>query len=293
MNPNQKKAYIYAISAVLLWSTVAVSFKIALQYVNFLQLLFFASFVALITYLIIGFFSGKLKVLFKVSRKDLFYSSFVGFLNPFLYYVVLFKAYSLLPAQIAQPLNYLWPAMLVLLSAPLLGQKLKLKSLLSVFLGFLGVYIIATQGNMFNFKIENPLGVILAAGSSVIWALSWIFNQKDKRISEKKLFWAFFFGLIYISISLFFFSEFKLPELNGILAVTYVGLFEMGITFFLWLKALQLTDRNDNISNLVFFSPFFALIFIHFILGENIYYTTFIGLIFIISGIFIQQIKRK
>jgi len=290
---NQKKAYIFAISAVLLWSTVAVSFKIALRYVDFLQMLFFSSLVALFCYVVISFISGKLSELFKLTRKELLYSSFVGFLNPFLYYVVLFKAYSLLPAQIAQPLNYLWPAMLVLLSAPLLGQKLKLKSLLSVFVGFLGVYIIATQGNIFGFEIEKPVGVILAAGSSVIWALSWIFNQKDKRAGEKKLFWAFFFGLIYISISLFFFSDFKLPGIEGILAITYVGLFEMGITFFLWLKALQITDRNDRISNLVFFSPFLALIFIHIFLGENIYYTTFIGLAFIIFGIFIQQIKRK
>ncbi len=290
---KQKKAYIYAISAVLLWSTVAVSFKIALEYVDFLQLLFFSSFVALITYVVISIISGKFKELVKVSLKELLYSSFVGFLNPFLYYVVLFKAYSLLPAQIAQPLNYLWPAMLVLLSAPLLGQKLKLKSLLSVFMGFVGVYIIATQGNVFGFEIDKPIGVILAAGSSIIWALSWIFNQKDKRTGEKKLFWAFFFGLIYISISLFFFSEFKLPELKGILAVTYVGLFEMGITFFLWLKALQITDRNDRISNLVFISPFLALIFISIFLGEEIYYTTFIGLMFIVFGIFIQQVKRK
>lgn len=283
----------YALSAVFLWSTVAVSFKIALRYVDFLQLLFFSSSVALFCYVVISFISGKSRELFKVSRKELLYSSFVGFLNPFLYYIVLFKAYSLLPAQIAQPLNYLWPAMLVLLSAPLLGQKLKLKSLLSVFIGFLGVYIIATQGNMFGFEIEKPFGVILAAGSSVIWALSWIFNQKDKRTGEKKLFWAFFFGLIYISIGLFFFSDFHMPEIEGILAVTYVGLFEMGITFFLWLKALQITDRNDRISNLVFLSPFLALFFIHIFLGENIYYTTFIGLAFIIFGIFIQQIKRK
>ena len=290
---NQKKAYIFAISAVLLWSTVAVSFKIALRYVDFLQLLFFSSAVALISYIVISLMSGNLNRLFKVSRKELLYSSFVGFLNPFLYYVVLFKAYSLLPAQIAQPLNYLWPAMLVLLSAPLLGQKLKLKSLFTVFLGFLGVYIIATQGNIFGFEIEKPFGVILAAGSSVIWALSWIFNQKDKRTGEKKLFWSFFFGLIYISVSLFFFSDFKLPGLKGILAVTYVGLFEMGITFFLWMKALQITDRNDRISNLVFLSPFLALIWIYIFLGENIYHTTYIGLIFIILGIFIQQIKRK
>lgn len=290
---NQKKAYFYALSAVLLWSTVAVSFKIALEYVNFLQLLFFSSFIALLTYVIISIISGKIKELIKVSRKDILYSSFVGFLNPFLYYILLFKAYSLLPAQIAQPLNYLWPAMLVLLSAPLLGQSLKLKSIASVFLGFIGVYIIATQGNIFGFEIKKPIGVILAAGSSVIWALSWIFNQKDKRTEGKKLFWAFFFGLIYISICLFFFSEFKLPELKGILAVTYVGLFEMGITFFLWLKALQITHRNDKISNLVFISPFLALIWIHFLLNEEIFYTTFIGLIFIILGIFIQQTKDK
>ena len=290
---NQKKAYIFAISAILLWSTVGVSFKIALRYVDFLQLLFFSSAVALISHIVISLISKNLKQLFEVSRKDLLYSSFVGFLNPFLYYVVLFKAYSLLPAQIAQPLNYLWPAMLVLLSAPLLGQKLQLKSLFTVFLGFLGVYIIATQGNILDFEIEKPFGVILAAGSSVIWALSWIFNQKDKRKGEIKLFWAFFFGLIYISISLFFFSDFKLPGLKGILAVTYVGLFEMGITFFLWMKALQITDRNDRISNLVFLSPFLALIWINLFLGENIYHTSYIGLIFIILGISIQQIKRK
>lgn len=290
---KQKKAYIYAISAVLLWSTVAVSFKISLEYVNFLQLLFFASFIALLTYVVISIVSGKFKELFKISGKDLLYSSFVGFLNPFLYYIVLLKAYSLLPAQIAQPLNYLWPAMLVLLSVPLLGQKLKIKSLLSVFLGFVGVYVIATQSNIFGFEIEKPVGVILAAGSSVVWALPWIFNQKDKRTGEKKLFWVFFFGLIYISISLFFFSEFKLSELKGILAVTYVGLFEMGITFFLWLKAFQITERNDKVSKLVFFSPFLALIFISIFLGEKIYYTTFVGLIFIVLGIVIQQIKRK
>ena len=41
----------------------------------------------------------------------------------------------------------------------------------------------------------------------------------------------------------------------------------------------------------VFFSPFLGLIFIHFILGEDIYYTTFIGLIFIVVGIFIQKIR--
>ena len=293
MKPNQKKSYIFAISAVLLWSTVAVSFKIALRYVDFLQLLLFASFTALIVYLIIALIDKTFKQLFKITKKDILTSALIGFLNPFLYYAVLFKAYSLLPAQIAQPLNYLWPVVLVLLSAPLLGEKLKLISVVSLLVGFVGVYVISTQGDLFGFKVNEPLGVLLAAGSSVIWALSWILNQKDKRNEQTKLFWNFLFGFFYIFISVVLFSELKLPEIKGIAAVIYVGFFEMGITFFLWMKALHLTERNDNISNLIFLSPFSALIFIHFILKEEIYYTTLIGLVLIVAGIFIQRIRFK
>jgi len=290
---NQKKAIIYALSAVFMWSTVATVFKIALQYVNFLQLLFYATAVSIFAFFIISIFQKSTSNFFKVSRKSLFLSAINGFLNPFLYYVILLKAYSMLPAQIAQPLNYLWPAMLVLLSVPLLGEKLKLKSIISITLGFLGVYIISTRGDIFGFEIEKPFGIFLAAGSSIIWALSWILNQKNKNKEVVKLFWNFVFGLIYILITVLIFSEIKIPPLNGIISVIYIGLFEMGITFFLWMRALQLTTSNDKISNLIFLSPFFALIFISLILKETIFYTTIIGLIFIVAGIFAQQIKKK
>ena len=36
------------------------------------------------------------------------------------------------------------------------------------------------------------------------------------------------------------------------MAVTYVGLFEMGITFVLWLSALKSTNNTARISNLIF-----------------------------------------
>ena len=292
MNSN-KKAYIYALSAILLWSTVAVSFKISLRYVDFLQLLFYASCISLIIHFTLSVLSKKVHALFSITKKELFYSAFVGFLNPYLYYVVLLKAYSLLPAQLAQPLNYLWPVMLVLLSAPLLGQKLRIQSIFAVVLGFIGVYVISTKGAIFNFKIEQPLGVILASGSSIIWALSWILNQKDKRSEDIKLFWSFVFGLFYTFVTLVLFSGFTIPETEGILAIVYVGFFETGITFFLWLRALQLTDRNDRISNLVFLSPVMALVFIRLVLHESIYYTTIIGLFLIIISIFVNRKGMK
>jgi len=53
------------------------------------------------------------------------HSALLGLINPFIYYLILLKAYQLLPAQVAQPLNMIWPIILVFLSIPLLGQKIK------------------------------------------------------------------------------------------------------------------------------------------------------------------------
>jgi drug/metabolite transporter (DMT)-like permease len=83
------------------------------------------------------------------------------------------------------------------------------------------------------------------------------------------------------------------PEasLRGISASLYVGIFEMGITFFFWLKALRLAETSDKVSNLVYLAPFVSMVLLHFIVGEPVYYTTPVGLILIISGIYVQNRK--
>jgi drug/metabolite transporter (DMT)-like permease len=288
-----QKSFSFALSAIMLWSTVAVAFKIALQYMDFIHLLFFSSLTSFIFFLILLILKKELKLLTKYSKKQYLRSLALGFLNPFAYYMVLLKAYSILPAQLAQPLNYTWPIMLILLSAPLLGQKLNYRSFFAIFISFWGVYIISSRDKFFSFDISQPFGIFLATGSSIIWALFWIYNVKDKRAEIHKLTLSFFFSLFFISIALFFFSSFQLPATKGLMAAIYTGLFEMGLTYVLWLKALQLADRSDRISNLVFISPFFALVWIHLVLGEQIYNTSIIGLVFIILGIFVHQLLTK
>jgi drug/metabolite transporter (DMT)-like permease len=78
---------------------------------------------------------------------------------------------------------------------------------------------------------------------------------------------------------------------KGIAASIYIGIFEMGITFWFWLKALQMASSTDKVSNLVYLAPFLSLVFVHFILNEPVYYTTPAGLMLIISGILIQNRK--
>jgi drug/metabolite transporter (DMT)-like permease len=75
----------------------------------------------------------------------------------------------------------------------------------------------------------------------------------------------------------------------GLLGATYVGIFEMGITFVIWLKALKFSKTTARVSNLIYLSPFLSLVFIYLSVGEQILFSTVIGLILIVVGIFVQQ----
>jgi len=288
---NASKAYIYALCSVVLWSTVATAFKLGLKQLSPLYLIMTASAVSLIAFFVIIAFQGKIRELFTVSWSGLGHSALLGALNPFGYYLILFQAYSLLPAQVAQPLNMIWPITLALLSAPLLKQKITSRNIIAILISFIGVIFISSQGSLSGIKNTNLTGAFLAVGSSIIWALFWILSVLDKREEVFKLFWNFAFGLVYQLIAAMLFTDFHLPELKSLPAAIYIGLFELGITYILWMKAMQLSENNAKTGNLIFLSPFLSLVFIHFILGEEIFLTTFIGLAFIISGIWVQQKK--
>lgn len=288
---QQNKAYLLALVAVLLWSTVATAFKLALNSISFLQLLFYSSLTASILLFVLLISNGGLSQLGKQSRGEWIKSMIAGFLNPFVYYLVLFKAYELLPAQEALSLNYSWAVMVVIFSIIFLKQKISFISLFGIILSFIGLIIIATNGDLTSFNFEQPYGKFLALSSSIIWAAFWIINLKDKRNVLVKLCLSFFFGLIFISI--FIYIE-NVPILNvdlsGLSAAVYVGIFEMGITFILWLKALKLSEDTAKVSSLIYLSPFISLNFINIILGEKILLSTIIGISMIIAGILIPKI---
>ncbi|MEZ5084391.1 MAG: DMT family transporter [Bacteroidales bacterium] len=290
---DQKKAYLFAILAILFWSTIATAFKLTLEHIFFLPALFYASAVSTFIYLIILLSQNKFGQLTRLNKSAVLQGSFRGFLNPFLYYLVLLKAYSLLKAQEAGTLNYIWPITLVLLSIPLLKQKISWVSILAVFISFFGIVVISSEGRVMDLSFREPFGVILAVGSSVFWALYWILNVKDKTDEVIKMFLNFSFGTIYIFIAILLFSDFSPVSVKGLLGSLYIGIFEMGITYFLWLMAMKNSENTAKIGNLVYLSPFISLIIIHFVLNEKILLSTFIGLVFIVSGIIIQYIEGK
>jgi len=289
---NTGRSYSFGILAILFWATIPTAFKICLARLGILPMLTIASVVSATALFVIIVAGKKLYLLKKNTFPDILNSALLGLVNPFVYYLILLKAYQLLPAQVAQPLNMIWPIILVFLSVPVLKQRIEKKSFVALFISFLGVYIISSQGNIFHPGQTNMAGVLLATGSSVFWAFYFILNVKDKREESVKLFLNFIFASVYLILTLMITRSWpEHIETSAIVSAIYIGLFEMGITFFLWLKALQLAPTTDKISNLVYLAPFFSLILVHFILHEPVFYTTPAGLLLIITGILIQNRK--
>lgn len=291
---QSKQSYIYAGLAILFWSTVPTAFKISLAEIDILPMLTIASVTSALVLFFIVLVNKKIYLLRLTSRKELFNSAILGLINPFLYYLILLRAYQLLPAQVAQPLNMIWPIILVFLSVPVLGQKIEKKSFIALFVSFIGVYIISSQGKLFENGHADIKGVLLATGSSLFWAFYFILNVKDKRDEGVKLLLNFLFGSIYLILAIVITGTWHIESgIKGIAASVYIGMFEMGITFFFWLKALQMAPTTAKVSNLVYLAPFISLFLVHFILHEPVYYTTPVGLIIIIAGIFIQTNRSK
>jgi drug/metabolite transporter (DMT)-like permease len=285
---DQRKAYLFGILTVLLWSTVASAFKISLRYMEPVQLLLYACLSSITVLVLVLMARGSLSQVFACSAGQYLLSLRQGFLNPFLYYLILFKAYDLLPAQVAQPLNYTWALMLALLSIPLLKQKIHPREIVAGVICYLGVVTIASRGQMVSLNAFDPVGIFLALASTIVWSLSWISGTRDDRDPAASLLLAFLFGLPFILVTCLLTSSLAVEDARGLLGAAYVGVFEMGITFVFWLKALKLSENTARVGNLIFVSPFISLVLIHFLVGEEILASTFAGLILIVAGLMVQ-----
>ena len=285
---NQKQAMVLGISAVLLWSTVATAFKLALQHLTPLQLLSIASVTSVVVLFVAVIRRHSWCEVMVFWKKYPLRFAVLGALNPFLYYVILFQAYDLLPAQQAQSLNYTWALVLSLLAVPILGQSLQRSDIIALVIGYLGVLVISTRGDVLGMEFVSGFGVALALFSTVLWALYWLINTKNETPSEISLLLCFLNGTPLVLLATLLVDG--MPNgMAGVVSAVYVGVFEMGVTFILWMNAMKLAMYASRVSNQIFLSPFLSLILIHSILGEEIANATYLGLVMIVLAVVYQQ----
>ena len=287
---NNTSAVVYACIAVLCWSTVATAFKIALTHLTHFEMLLIASCTSLGIFTLLLTVQQKWKRKTELSARQWGYFALLGLLNPVAYYLVLFKAYDLLPAQVAQPVNYAWPIVLLVLLAVFARQPIPSKKYIGMVISLGGVTLISF-GTGQSGEMDIPVsGLLLAVSSALLWALYWMVNNRSKEETDGSvaLFMSFLFGTGYLLAGAAV-TGVDLATWPGILSGMYVGAFEMGIPFIFFSLAMRKTSNPALINQLCYLSPFLSLFFIAVVLGERIVPTTYIGLALIVGGILFNQ----
>lgn len=288
-----RTSLLLALAVVLMWSTVATAFKLTLALISPLQMLWIAVATSFVILLIATILQQKLRLAYQYLRRSGGYFLLLALLNPTLYYLILFAAYDRLPAQQAQALNYTWAVVLSIMAVPFLGQTFTLKKFISIILAYSGVIVIATQGNLLSLDFKNPLGVILGIGSSLFFASYWILNTRNPRDAVVSLLLCFGLSLPMLSVLMLIQGEVTALPWQAVAGGIYIGTFEMGFAFLLWMQAMRMTDNTAQLSNLVYLSPPLSLILLSTLADEPVMFSTIIGLVLIISGVLIQQLKGK
>jgi drug/metabolite transporter (DMT)-like permease len=285
---QQRRAVGFALASVACWSTVATAFKLALRGMDVHQLLLVAHLTAALALLAITVLRGRLGALWLLLRERGLTCLLLGLLNPVAYYLVLFAAYDRLPAQVAQPLNYTWAIALALLSVPLLGQRIAGRDWIAAAVAYAGVVVITAQGGIGGEDLD-PFGILLALGSTLLWALYWIANTRVPGDAQLRLTLNFLLSLPVTVLIAAQFSAAPQPAAAALAAAVWVGLLEMAIPFVTWQLALNLSSNTARVGNLIFLSPFLSLQLIHFVLDEPVRPATYLGLVLILAGLLLQR----
>jgi len=290
---DKNKAIIYAAVAVLSWSTVATMFKMTLKHFTYFEMLLVSSFSALVVFMIAITIQKKWGALKELTYKQWGWGAAVGLLNPVIYYLVLFRSYALLPAQVAQPINYSWPIVLLVLLAIFARKPIPKAKYIGMFLSLGGVALISLGTGGISGESLPISGLLLAFLSAFLWATYWIVNNQNKKVDATvALFLTFLFGSIYLSVVALFVGV-NLSSTTGLLSAMYVGAFEMGIPFIFFGLAIRKTDNPALVNQMCYLSPFISLFLIHTFLGEQIYATTYGGLFLIVFGIVFNEYLAK
>lgn len=290
---DSNKALLFVSIAVLSWSTVATAFKIALRHYSYFELIFVSALTAVAIFALVITFQKKWNLLKTITRKELASFAFIGLLNPAIYYIILFKSYDLLPAQIAQPINYFWPILLVILMAIFTKQRIAGYKFIGMVISFAGVVLISLGTETFAGVKLSKLGIFLAFMSAFFWATFWIINKRNQHVdSIVALFLSFFSGSIYLLV-ISIFIPLSLDSTQGLLSSIYVGLFEMAVPFIFFGLALRKTNNPALVNQLCYLSPFISLFIINQVLKETIFPTTYIGLFLIVAGILLNEMLSK
>ena len=287
-----KKNYIFAITTVFMWSTLAAVVKLLLADIPNLQALAISSYISSGFLLVVNLFTGKIKVMKSLKLKDIGIISGLGFIGLFVYSALYYYGLSQLTSQEACIVNYLWPIMLVIFSCIILKEKLTAMKAVAMVCSFVGI-VVLSMGSGENTGGNVTLGIVSCIIAAACYGLFSVINKKfnyDQSISMM-IFWLV--AAVCSTILGLVTEEWVSLDGKQWLGMLWLGIVVDAIAYLLWALALNGTGNTAKIANIAYLTPFLSLVVSALLLKEEITLRALIALVFIIGGILLQSLYNQ
>jgi DME family drug/metabolite transporter len=271
--------------AVLLWSTGGLAIKYTTLdafSVNLGRSLFAAVTVAVFTY------RKGLKLDLFTLLTSLLYA---GTLSCFVY------ANKTTTAANAIFLQYTAPIYILILSPFILKEKFRVSDLITVLICLAGMslFFLEPQTSANTLAPDIFTGNIAALASGVFFGLYFVFLRHPRSLENRNPALSVFYGnlLIVVFMLPLLYTHPPAPKTNDILAILYLGIFQIGIAYVFFTTGIARGVRSLDASIIGFVEPLLNPIWVFLFLTERPSVWAILGGAIIIGGVVFHSVKQN
>ncbi len=272
------KPYLYAIGAVLCWASLPAATGSGLEGFSTEELMFY-SFSAAALYLYVQriVLSGDFRLSLPGKRACL-----LGIWGIFLYHYMYYKALDNAPLAEGAILTTTWSFWIVVFSSTLAEGRLRLPVVLTALVGLLGAGLVIASGKELSFDAAHLKGYAIALGCGLVWSSFSVSLPRLKLRQDPMTVFTILAALI--SGVLFIFTmPHEVPAVKPLLSAVYLGTVPLGLSFYLWNRAL--TSGNLSIIGfLSYFTPPLAVLMVALVHKQHIPFQVIVGMAVILCA---------
>ncbi len=272
------KHYLYAIGAILCWASLPAATGSGLQGLTTEELMFF-SFISAAAYLYLQ--DILLTKSFSVYIPGLKASLF-GVSGIFIYHYTYYKALSHAPLAEGAILATTWSFWIVFFSSLIIFRRLKISIVISAAIGMCGAALVISSGENLSFSMDYMKGYLLALGCGLIWSsfsvgLGYVKVQREP-MTIFTIYAALLSTVLYLAT-----MPHSSPSPASLLAAVYLGCIPLGLSFFLWNRAV--TGGNMVVIGfLSYFTPPLAVLLVAVVHGGQVSPQVIVGMMVIVAA---------
>ncbi|MEP0452636.1 MAG: DMT family transporter, partial [Roseibium sp.] len=159
----------------------------------------------------------------------------LGTIGLFGFHFFYFTAIRNAPPVDANLINYMWPLLIVVFSALLPGESLRLHHVIGTLLGLFGAALLITGGEGLSFTGGSVLGYGAAVASCLFWSTYSVLSRRLGEVPTEAVAGFCLMTALLSAVCHVFLEETVWPaQATEWMSVVALGLFPVGLAFFTW-----------------------------------------------------------